>query len=77
MIIAVKEREIMESMQTISKRGIYIEPTSAVATAGLSHLIREGIINTGESTAAVLTGSGLKATDKFRTIMKKNKKSLN
>ena len=77
MIITVKEEEILESLQIISKRGIYIEPTSAVATAGLSRLIMEGDISTGESTVVVLTGSGLKATDKIKTLLKDNNKNLN
>jgi hypothetical protein len=39
----------------------HIEPTSAVAAAGLSRLLTAGVIRPQEDTVLVLTGSGLKA----------------
>ena len=73
-IIAVEEREIWESLQKVSKLGFYIEPTSAAATAGLSQLINKGIIKPKDSTVVILTGFGLKATDKIVEL--KNGKRL-
>jgi len=70
-VIAVKEREIWESLKKVSQLGFYIEPTSAAATAGLSRLINKGTIKSTESTVVVLTGSGLKATDKINMLNKK------
>jgi len=67
-IIAVEEREIWESLQKVSKLGFYIEPTSAAATAGLSQLINKGIIKPKDSTVVILTGFGLKATDKIAEL---------
>jgi len=67
-IIAVEEREIWESLQKVSKLGFYIEPTSAAATAGLSQLINKGSIKPTDSTVVILTGFGLKATDKIKIL---------
>jgi threonine synthase len=66
--IAVKEREIWESLKKVSKLGFYIEPTSAVATAGLSQLINKEIIKPKDLTVVILTGFGLKATDKIEIL---------
>jgi threonine synthase len=60
-----EKREIWESLKKVSKLGFYIEPTSAVATAGLSQLITKKIIKPKDSTVVILTGFGLKATDKI------------
>lgn len=67
-VIAVKEKDILESLLKVSKLGFYIEPTSAAATAGLSQLIHIGTIRPEDSTVVILTGSGLKATDKIRDL---------
>ncbi|MDD3539302.1 MAG: threonine synthase [Atribacterota bacterium] len=64
-IIAVEEKEIMNSLPKVIKLGFYIEPTSAVATAGLVQLFSKNTIKETESTIVILTGSGLKATDKI------------
>ena len=40
-----------------------------VVSVVLSSLIRKGAMSTGESTVVVLTGSGLKATDKIKILM--------
>jgi threonine synthase len=42
-----------------------VEPTSAAAPAALEGLLADGTIGSGETVAIVLTGSGLKATDKI------------
>ncbi|HLZ71315.1 MAG TPA: threonine synthase [Dehalococcoidia bacterium] len=40
--------------------GVYAEPTSAAAVAGLAKLIAERTIDAGEAAVVVITGSGLK-----------------
>jgi threonine synthase len=62
---AVKEAEIWAACEKLAQAGIYVEPTSATALAGLSKLWQEGVIRPGECTVVVLTGFGLKATDKI------------
>jgi threonine synthase len=61
-IVAVEEREIVEALRELAGRGLYVEPTSAVAAAGLSRLLSSGAIRPEERTVLVLTGSGLKAS---------------
>jgi threonine synthase len=60
--IAVPEEAIIEASRQLAKIGLYAEPTSAVAAAGLSVLLRQGAIGPRETTVVVLTGGGLKAT---------------
>ncbi|MCL2123601.1 MAG: pyridoxal-phosphate dependent enzyme, partial [Desulfovibrionaceae bacterium] len=62
---AVKEAEIWAAFEKLARAGIYVEPTSATALAGLSRLWEEGAIRPGECTVALLSGIGLKATDKI------------
>jgi threonine synthase len=61
-IVAVEEAEIVEALRGLAHRGLYVEPTSAVAAAGLTRLIADGSIRPHERTVLVLTGSGLKAS---------------
>ena len=55
--VAVGEAEISEAQDLLARQGLYVEPTSAVAVAGLwrvSHRLPAGEV------VLVLTGSGLK-----------------
>ena len=61
-IVAVEEAEIVEALRGLAYRGLYVEPTSAVAAAGLTRLIADGSIRPHERTVLLLTGSGLKAS---------------
>jgi len=61
----VDDRAIWESLSILARHGIYVEPTSAAACAGLSNLRQKGLISPGERVVVLLTGSGLKATDKI------------
>jgi threonine synthase len=60
--IAVSEPAIIEASRQLAENGLYAEPTSAVAAAGLSVLLRQRAIRPQETTVVVLTGGGLKAT---------------
>lgn len=60
---------IETALAALARLGYYVEPTSAVA-AGLSQLIARGVIARGEATALVLTGSGLKASEKIGELLK-------
>ena len=69
-IVAVTEDEIVRALAALAKKGLYVEPTSAAAAAGLSQLIARGAINKGENTVLVLTGSGLKASETIGKLLK-------
>ncbi len=61
-IVAVEEAEIVDALRDLARRGLYVEPTSAAAAAGLTRLLATGAITPGQNTVLVLTGSGLKAS---------------
>ena len=69
-IVAVEEAEIVEALRDLAGRGLYVEPTSAVAAAGLSRLLLSGTILPHERTVLVLTGSGLKASATIGELLK-------
>lgn len=63
--VSVAEDEIVVALHELAATGLYAEPTSAAAAAGLSKLIATETIRAGEITVVVLTGSGLKATQRI------------
>jgi threonine synthase len=69
-IVAVEEAEIVPALRDLARRGLYVEPTSAVAAAGLSRLLASGVIRPQEYTVLVLTGSGLKASATIGELLK-------
>jgi len=69
-VVAVAEAEIVGALGGLARRGLYVEPTSAVAAAGLSRLLASGVIRPNESTVLVLTGSGLKASATIGELLK-------
>ena len=60
--VAVTESNIVRALGYLCDRGLFVEPTSAVAAAAFSLLLAEGRITPGEKTVVLLTGSGLKST---------------
>jgi threonine synthase len=69
-IAAVSEDEIVRALAALAKKGLYVEPTSAAAAAGLSQLIARGAVKKGETVVLVLTGSGLKASETIGKLLK-------
>jgi threonine synthase len=55
-VIAVEEDEILDGRQQLSRRGFYVEPTSAVVWPALEQLLTD----LPDPVVMVLTGSGLK-----------------
>lgn len=68
-IVAVSEAEIIAALGALARTGLYVEPTSAAAAAGLSQLVRSGAIKRDESTVLVLTGTGLKASERIGQLL--------
>lgn len=58
-VVAVAEAEIWGALAGLARRGLFVEPTAAVAAAALTR------VDLPPDAAVVLTGSGLKATDKI------------
>jgi threonine synthase len=69
-IVAVTEEEIVRALAGLAGQGYYVEPTSAAAAAGLSQLVERGVVKGHESTVLVLTGSGLKASERIGELLR-------
>jgi threonine synthase len=68
-IVAVTEDEIVAALRALARRGFYVEPTAAAAAAGLTQLLATGVIERDETTVLVLTGSGLKASERIGELL--------
>ncbi len=63
-IDAVTDQEIISAYQAIARNeGIFVEPASAAALAGLIKAARQGLVQRGTRVVCVLTGHGLKDPD--------------
>jgi threonine synthase len=68
--IALGEDEIVAATRELGRTtGLYAEPTSAQAAAALVKLVEAGSIRPEETTVVVLTGSGLKATQRIGELI--------
>jgi len=65
-ILTVSEREIGIALKEMSRKGHFIEPTSAATIAGLKRYL--GKRSKKEIVVSTLTGTGLKATEKIAHI---------
>ena len=63
--VVVSEKAIWAAFERLAGSGLYVEPTSACVAAGVSQLLTEGWIKPDACCVALLSGSGLKATDKI------------
>jgi threonine synthase len=68
-VVAVPEPDIAPALKTLGRLGLFVEPTAATAAAAFSQLLRKGTIRPDETTTVVLTGHGLKATDKIAELL--------
>lgn len=65
----VSEEDIKSGIRVLAARGIYVEPTSAVVVKAFDSFVEEGVIGRGDTVVSILTGSGLKATEKLMKIL--------
>ena len=65
----VDEEEIKTGVKILASKGIYVEPTSAVIVKAFDKFAESGIIRKGDLTVSILTGFGLKATDKLMKLV--------
>ena len=68
-VVTVPEAEIGPALKTLGRLGLFVEPTAATAGAALSRLLRDRTTRPDETTIVVLTGHGLKATDKIAELL--------
>jgi threonine synthase len=55
---------IWDSVEALGRQGLYVEPTAAAAPGAIAAMRKEGLIASADRVVVILTGSGLKATDK-------------
>lgn len=65
----VSEDEIAQMTLALARGGIVAEPTSAQAAAGFARLLRDGVIQAGERTVVILTGTGLKTPQQLAQLL--------
>ena len=75
-IAAVSEAEIIAALGGLARMGLYAEPTSAAAAAGLTQLLASGAIRRDEDTVVVLTGSGLKSSERIGQLLNLHPRTL-
>jgi threonine synthase len=68
-IAAVSEDEIVSALGGLARMGLYVEPTCAAAAAGLTQWLASGLIRADETTVVVLTGSGLKSSERIGQLL--------
>ena len=61
-MVTVAEDEILAALHRLAGMGLFVEPTSAIVGAALDQLYASGKIRENETTVALLSGSGLKAS---------------
>ena len=62
----VTDQEILQSTQLLaSKEGLFVEVSSAASAAGISKLVKSGVIRCGETVVCILTGTGLKSHKEY------------
>lgn len=63
-IAKVSDEEILAAYKAIARTdGLFVEPASATALAGVIHCVKAGLIPPGSVIAATMTGHGLKDPD--------------
>lgn len=67
--VAVAEDEIVAALGELWRQGLYVEPTAAVAAAGARRLLAAGPPAAAESIVVLLSGSGLKATERIAGLL--------
>ncbi len=55
---------IWDSVEALGRQGVYVEPTAAAAPGAIAAMRKENLIAASHRVVVILTGSGLKATDK-------------
>ena len=61
--VGVDDSETLEAMDMLAREGLFIEPSGAVAIAGLRRLRAAGKVGADERVVCVVTGSGFKDFD--------------
>ncbi len=73
--VRVDDKEIIKALKDLaSKEGILAEPAAASTIAAIRKLREEGIIEKGDTVAAIITGSGLKNPDIIKSLIESKRR---
>lgn len=67
-VFSFSEKEIWNGFLRLSQRGYFVEPTSAITAAAADRLSNNGVLEQGQTVVAILTGSGLKGSEKILSL---------
>jgi threonine synthase len=67
--VAASEAEIGAACRDLARLGFYVEPSGAVAAAGLRRLVERGACSGAQTVVVVLSGSGLKTPDRISKLI--------
>lgn len=67
--VAVTEEAIEAALWDLAATGLYAEPTCASALAALKQLLASGAIKPRDTTCLIMTGTGLKATQRVAELL--------
>jgi len=67
--VRLTEDEIANATLDLAHMGLYVEPTSAQVAAAFAKLLASGAITEDQTTILVLTGAGLKATNRVAELL--------
>jgi len=67
--VRLTEEEIAKATLDLAHMGLYVEPTSAQVAAAFGKLLASGTITEDQTTVLVLTGAGLKATNRIAELL--------
>lgn len=62
-VLVVTDDELLQSWKSLLRRGIIVEPSSAIALSGYIKLLNSNYLSKDEDVVIILTGSGLKYID--------------
>jgi len=68
-VVAVAEEEIISSLFALAERGLFVEPTCALALAGWRKLRAAGTLSDRDQSVLILTGTGLKASGRIAGLL--------
>jgi threonine synthase len=72
-VLGVSEAEIATALRALCAKGLFVEPTCATAAAACTRIRDAGQLASDAPVVVVLTGTGLKATDKIAEILRGNR----
>ena len=65
----ISEEEIVESVKLLATEGLFVEPSGAVAIAGVRNMRRSGAIGPSDRVVCVVTGSGFKDFERIAEMV--------